>query len=67
MTTTTHSQSQRRLDVAGLALLLVGLLTGLLAYVYVTERDINPLLLVPSVVAATTGATHLTKRVAPRA
>lgn len=66
MTTTTHSPSHRRLDVAGAGLLLVGVLSGLLAYLFITEHGTNPLLLVPSVVAATTGALHLTKRVAAR-
>lgn len=64
--TTTHSHSQRRLDLAGVALLLIGLASGLLAYVFITENGTNPLLLVPSVIATMTGGQHLTKRVAPR-
>ncbi len=61
---TTHSQ--RPLDVAGLALLLLGLICGVLAYWLITEHGLNPLILVPSVVAATTGASHITKREAAR-
>lgn len=64
--TTTHSQAQRRVDLGSLALLLVGLVSGILAYLFVTQHGTDPLLLVPSVVAVTTGATHLTRRVAPR-
>lgn len=54
--------SPRRLDVASLALLLVGLAFGVLAYWLITERGMNALILVPAVVAATTGALHITKR-----
>lgn len=63
--TTTHS-SHRRLDVAGLALLLLGLICGVLAYWLITVHNVNPLILVPSVAAATTGASHITKREAAR-
>lgn len=63
MTTTT---SHRRLDVASLALLLVGLVFGVLAYWLITVRDVNALVLVPSIVAITTGASHIAKREAPR-
>ncbi|WP_138757671.1 hypothetical protein [Modestobacter altitudinis] len=63
MTTTT---SHRRLDVASLALLLVGLVFGVLAYWLITAHDVTPLVLIPSVVAITIGATHLTQREAPR-
>lgn len=59
MTTTT---SHRRLDVASLGLLLVGLVFGVLAYWLITVRHVNVLVLVPSIVAITIGATHLTKR-----
>jgi Na+/H+-translocating membrane pyrophosphatase len=63
VTTTT---SHRRLDVASLALLLVGLVFGVLAYWLITVRDVNALVLVPSIVAITTGASHIAKREAPR-
>lgn len=59
-------QSRRRLDVAGLALLLIGLTCGALSYWLIQERGLTPLALVPSVVAATLGVTHLTKLEAPR-
>lgn len=64
--TTQTPRSRRRLDLAGLALLLVGLICGALAYWLIEYRGLNVLAIVPSVVAATTGATHLTKREAPR-
>jgi len=62
---TTMPHSHRRIDVAGLLLLLVGLISGCVAYWVITAYSLNPLILVPSVVAATTGASHLTKREAP--
>jgi NhaP-type Na+/H+ and K+/H+ antiporter len=65
--TMTHShRSHRRLDLAGLALLLTGLVFGVISYWLVTERGLNPLIIVPSIVAATTGASHITKREASR-
>jgi hypothetical protein len=67
MTTTAHShRAGRRLDVAGLMLFLVGLTSGVAAYWLVTAHGLNPLVIVPAVVAATTGAAHLTKRQVPR-
>jgi hypothetical protein len=39
---------------------------GALAYWVIAARDANALVVVPSVVAATIGAMHLTKREAPR-
>lgn len=73
--TTTHSRhrplpprhrGRRTVDLASLALLIVGLSFGVLAYVLITRNGASPLLLVPSVIAATLGGTHLTKRQAPR-
>lgn len=62
--TTMHSH--RRLDVVGLSLMLLGLVCAVLAYWLITEHGLNPLILVPSVVAATNGASHITKHEAPR-
>lgn len=65
--TMTHSRrSPRRLDAASLALFVLGILCGALSYWLVRDRGMNPLILVPSVVAATTGGAHLFKREAPR-
>ncbi|SDS22025.1 hypothetical protein SAMN04488543_1304 [Friedmanniella luteola] len=65
--TMTHSQrSQRRLDAAGLVLLLIGLASGVFAYWLIADRGLNALILVPSVIASYIGATHLTKREALR-
>lgn len=64
MATTTHSH--RRLDAAGLALLVLGFICGVIAYWLITEHGLNPLILVPSVAAATIGASHITKREAAR-
>lgn len=62
----TMPHSHRRLDVAGIALLLLGLICGVIAYWLIIEHNLNPLILVPSVAAATTGASHITKREAAR-
>lgn len=58
--------SRRRLDVAGLTLLLIGLVSGFFAYWLITYQDLNAIIIIPSVIAVTTGATHLTKREALR-
>ncbi|MEJ7648678.1 MAG: hypothetical protein WKF57_06555 [Nakamurella sp.] len=63
---TTDLSPRRRIDFAGLALMLVGLVFGAISYWLITYRGSNVLLIVPSIVAATTGATHLTKWQAPR-
>lgn len=65
MTTTHRIQSRRRLDLSSLILLLVGIISGLVAYVLITQ-GMSALVLIPSVVAATIGATQLTKYEAPR-
>lgn len=65
--TVMHSpQSRRRLDVASLLLLLAGLVSGLLSYWLVENRGLNALIIVPSIVAVTTGMLHLVKREAGR-
>lgn len=64
---TTHKlQQRRRLSIASLALALVGIVFGVAAYLLITHAGITPLLLIPSVVAATVGFTHLFKKEAPR-
>ncbi|EYR65218.1 hypothetical protein N866_00065 [Actinotalea ferrariae CF5-4] len=64
--TTDSPHSYRRLDPAGLALLAVGLAFAVISYWLVVDRAFNPLVMVPSIVAATTGASHITKREASR-
>jgi len=56
----------RRLDTASLALLLIGLVCGGISYWLVADLGLNVLIIVPSIVAATTGALHITKREASR-
>jgi len=65
VTTTHRIQSRRRLDLPSLILLLVGIISGLVAYVLITQ-GMSALVLIPSVVAATIGATQLTKLEAHR-
>ena len=55
-------RSRRRLDAAGLILLLIGLVFGILSYWLITYQELNVLIMVPSVIAVVTGATHVTKR-----
>ena len=57
---------RRRLDLASVALAMTGVLSGTFAYWLISAHEANALVLVPSVVAATLGATHLTKVEAPR-
>lgn len=64
--TVMDSGPHRQLDVASLALLIIGLVFGALSYWLITEHGQNPLVLVPSVVAATIGGTHISKREAAR-
>lgn len=66
MTTKHKHPSRRRLDVASLTLMLIGLIFGVFSYWLITVQDFNVLISIPSIVAATTGAAHLTKREAPR-
>lgn len=62
-----HSpRTQRRLDIPSLALLLIGLGGGGWCYYLIADHGWNALIIVPSVVAATTGALHIIKREARR-
>lgn len=65
MTTTHRHPSPRRLDVAGLVLTLIGLLCGAFSYWLIDAVHVSFLVIVPSIVATTLGATHLTKREVP--
>lgn len=55
----------RRLDAASLALLLLSLACGSIVYLLISREGMNPLFLVPAVVAATVAASNLIKRQAP--
>lgn len=66
MTAIRSSRSHRRLDVASLFLLLIGLAFGILSYWLITFHNMNALVMIPSVVAVLTGITHITKLEAPR-
>lgn len=63
--TNERGPSRRRLDVPSLLLLSSGVVFGLLSYWLVVEHDVNSLVIVPSIVVATVGATHITKLEAP--
>ncbi|GFG83335.1 hypothetical protein BST10_18780 [Mycolicibacter algericus DSM 45454] len=66
MITNHRSTARRRLDVPSLLLALVGLIFGAISYWLITTAGVNALVIVPSIVAATIGITHLIKREAPR-
>lgn len=59
------SPQRRRIDVASLVLLVIGLSSGLWAFALVEHQGMSPLIFVPPVVAATVGLTNITKKVAP--
>lgn len=66
MTPTNKQNSRRRLDLPSLALAVIGLAAGVFSYLLVTYASVNALVMAPSIVAVTIGATHLVKREAPR-
>lgn len=66
MTTTHERYGRRRVDLASLALLLIGVGSSAASYWLITVDGLNPLLLIPGVVAAVIGVTHLVKTEAPR-
>ena len=57
---------RRRVDWSSLGLLVCGLTCGALAIHLIVNFGLHPLLLVPSVVAATLGGEHLVKHQAAR-
>lgn len=67
MTTMASSSDQRRrLDSASLALLVVGVVSAALSFWLIGMHDLSAVVIFPSIVAVTTGASHITKREAPR-
>ena len=66
MTTMSNHRPHRRLDIPSLVLLVIGLVFGAVSYWLVTDRGLNPLIIAPSIVAATLGLTHITKHEATR-
>ena len=64
---TNHRNTARpRLDLPSLALTLIGLVSGVIAYRLISDQHMTVLIIVPAVVAVTIGITHLIKREAPR-
>ncbi|MFS3128659.1 hypothetical protein ACLM5J_09665 [Nocardioides sp. Bht2] len=66
MTHSHHAGARRQVDAASLALLIVGLVFAVLTGWLSVRGDVNPLVIIPSLVAIAMGASHLTKWVAPR-
>lgn len=56
------SHPSRRIDVASLLLAIIGFAFGAVSYWLIMSKGVNPLVVVPSVVAATIGVMHLVKR-----
>ena len=63
---TIKNRPSRTIDVASLILLLIGIFSFILAYMLIQNDDADALLLVPAVVATTTGALNITTIKAPR-
>ena len=61
-----QQKSRRQIDYASLLLLLVGILSGISAVALINRDGANAVLLIPAVVAGTTGCLNLTKKVATR-
>jgi len=66
VTTTNRHLSRRRLDLSGVVLSCIGLVSGAFSYWLISAEDVNAIVIVPSIVSITVGAMHLTKREAPR-
>lgn len=66
MTTIQLNRQRRKLDLASLALALIGLVSGVLAYVLIETKGYNALVIVPAVVTLTIGLLNITKLEAPR-
>lgn len=60
MTTTHRHKPRRRLDVAGLVLLLTGIMFGVLACWLIESEGYPVLIIIPSIIAGTLGASNLT-------
>ncbi|MDZ7910787.1 MAG: hypothetical protein U5O16_14555 [Rhodococcus sp. (in: high G+C Gram-positive bacteria)] len=65
MTTTAKRQSRRHVDVVSLVVMAIGVLFAVVSYCLISFADVNVLVIVPSIVAITLGATHLIKHEAP--
>lgn len=66
MTTIQPRRQRRRLDLASLSLVLIGLAFGFLAYALIEANGYNVLIIVPAVVTLTIGLLNITKSEAPR-
>ena len=63
---TAHPDAVVRVDIASAILLVIGLFFGAVSIWLIASHGVNPLIIIPSLVAAFTGATHLFKYEAPR-
>ena len=61
-----HPDAVVSVDVASALLLAIGLFFGVVSIWLIAYNNVNPLIVLPSLVAAFTGATHLFKYEAPR-
>lgn len=55
-----HSGPKRVIDVSSVLLLVVGIISGIFAFHLSQTTDLSALVMIPSVVAATTGVLNLT-------
>lgn len=66
MTTTHRNHPRRRLDVPSLVLMIIGVASGAFCLWLIGASHVSALVLVPSIIAATIGASHLVKSEASR-
>ncbi|KAB1504588.1 hypothetical protein F7230_04630 [Corynebacterium sp. 320] len=60
------ARPKKGLDIPSIILLVIGIVSGIAAYQLTLTTELNALVIVPSVVAATTGALNLVTTKGPR-
>ncbi|KAB1554249.1 hypothetical protein F7232_04615 [Corynebacterium sp. 319] len=60
------ARPKKGLDISSIILLVIGIISGIAAYQLTLTTELNALVIVPSVVAATTGALNLVTTKGPR-
>lgn len=60
------TRPKKVIDIYSVILLVLGIVSGIVAFKLTQSTELNALILIPSVVAATTGALNLTTVKGPR-
>ena len=61
-----RARRQKTLDVSSALLLVVGIISGIIAFKLTETDNVNALIMVPAVVAATAGALNIVTTKSPR-